>query len=121
MRIVERFEDYCILWELKEGDWPQPEFKVLRKYGEDENGEWDFEKDGNPASTTDVDLATVDISGFIKWDNCGHFKFPDSYHHICGKADARMFSALICYLFKRSAELWGENHIDYRDPDEDPR
>ena len=100
--------DFRIEWEVAEGNWPAPSFRAYEAVAATREGE-----------ITDVALR---VHGFIKWDDCGHFTFGESaqnpgYLHICGPRYAEALAALLPRLFKRSAELWGDLHIDARGRD----
>lgn len=65
------------------------EFWVYEIVGEDELGNFDYEKKGAKSSddtTEDMEEAQTLFRGLIKWDGCSHVYFGDEegYIHLCG-------------------------------------
>lgn len=97
MVLEEKVGTYTINWFKIDNDtsWPAPEFRVTDECGD-----------------------TV-LTGFIKWDDCGHLWFGEDdkdgggYVHMCGRHDMENWVKLLNALFEGSKERWGAKHIDY--------
>lgn len=115
---VETIEDvggefgFRIVWSCQT-HWAN--FRVFDVVSRDENGKPSFTRSGwksLPDHTEDINLAVPYVTGFVKWDGCCEFDFPDGSgaEHFCGARDLIKHFALLKYLYIRAGELCGHDH-----------
>lgn len=99
-----------LTWELKGDHWMDWKAYLVTAHGEDEHGEFTvplFEQDRAVSSmdtTANVTEAEVFAEGFLKWDGCFQFTFPN-HIHFDGEQDTKAaFDEMVTRVFATARE-----------------
>jgi hypothetical protein len=92
-------------------------FRVFEVVSRTEDGQPSFTRRywvSLPDHVEDIELAVPYVTGFVKWDGCCEFDYPEGSgaEHFCGARDLIKHFALLKHLYLRAGELCGHNHVE---------
>lgn len=98
--------DYFVITEYESASMKFRAYKIVA-WGE--NDEACFQHfDDRGCSYSDPKLPEPDISGFIKWDGCGHWDFGEGgYLHLCGMKAVQEFQAVVAWIGEAARDIDG--------------